>query len=175
MIEIDLRYPIGKFIRPETYTREMVNEWIADIEALPNNLKSVVGPLNNHQLDTPYREGGWTVRQVVHHYADSHMNAFGRLKLTLTEEKPTIKPYKEALWAEQPDGRMPIESSLQILDGLHHRWVTLLKSVSDEDMHKAFIHPETGREVKLQEFIGIYSWHSRHHVAQVVALKEREF
>lgn len=175
MTEADLKYPIGKFIRPEVYTRDMVNEWIAVIEALPRNLKTVVGPLNNDQLDTPYREGGWTVRQVVHHYADSHMNAFARIKLALTEDKPVIKPYKEALWAELPDGKMPIESSLEILNGLHFRWVELMNSLSDADLQRVFVHPEQGREVKLQEFIGIYAWHSRHHVAQIMALKEREF
>lgn len=175
MTETDLRYPIGKFIRPAVYTHELVNEWVTDIAALPQNLKRVVEPLTNAQLDTPYREGGWTVRQVVHHYADSHMNAFIRLKLALTEDKPTIKPYAEALWAELPDGKMSIDSSLKILEGLHERWTTLLNSLSDADLQKVFIHPESKREFKLQEFIGMYSWHSRHHVAQIVALGERHF
>lgn len=174
MTETDLKYPIGKFIRPEQYTREMVNGWITDIAALPKNLKQVVEPLSNAQLDTPYREGGWTVRQVVHHYADSHMNAFTRLKLTLTEDKPIIKPYAEAMWAELPDGKMPVSASIKILEGLHERWTTLLNSLSDDDLHKVFIHPENKREYQLQEFIGIYSWHSRHHVAQILALLERE-
>lgn len=174
MTETDLKYPIGKFIRPEQYTREMVNDWIADIAALPQNLKRVVEPLSDAQLNTPYREGGWTVRQVVHHYADSHMNAFGRLKLALTEDSPTVKPYAEALWVELPDGKMPIAPSIRILEGLHDRWTKLLNSLADADLQKVFIHPENKREFKLQEFIGIYSWHSRHHVAQVAALLQRE-
>lgn len=163
-----LRYPIGKFDKPERITLETVNRWIDEIEHLPHLLRKVVHDLTEKQLDTPYRPGGWTIRQVVHHLPDSHMNSYIRFRLTLTEDKPTIKPYYEDRWAELQDAKYGnIEISLILLEAIHIRWAMLLRSLKLDQLHKSFIHPETGDEVRLDENIGIYAWHGRHHLAHI--------
>ncbi len=169
----NLKYPIGKFKKTSTITQTLLSEWITHIETFPNRLKHEVTHLTDEQLDTPYRPEGWTIRQVVHHCADSHMNAFIRFKLALTEEQPTVKPYLEARWAELKDSKLPIEPSLQILTGLHARWTTLLRSLTDTDLAKTFIHPEHNKIFRLDEIIALYAWHSNHHLAHITTLKER--
>jgi hypothetical protein len=170
----DLRYPIGQFRyegEPDQHRRE---RWIEEIAATPANLRAVVAGLAPHQLDTPYRDGGWTVRQVVHHLPDSHLNAYTRIKLALTEDMPVIKPYQEARWAELPDGRAaPIELSLNLLESLHHRWVLLLRQLTPADFRRQFVHPEHGRPIELQETLALYAWHGRHHVAHIASLRRR--
>ncbi|MGD0156873.1 MAG: YfiT family bacillithiol transferase [Terracidiphilus sp.] len=168
----DPRYPIGKFRPPAENTPAVRAAHIETLRQLPTRLRAAVSGLNDAQLDTPYREGGWTVRQVVHHFADSHANSYIRFKLALTEDWPTIKPYDEAAWARTPDSLMPIEPSLQFVDGLHARLVTLLQSMSEEDFQRGFTHPERGR-VTLANNLAIYDWHSRHHVAHITSLRER--
>jgi uncharacterized damage-inducible protein DinB len=169
----ELKYPIGKFVKPDFYTPEILNQYILDIELFPSRLRSEVEQLTDEQLDTPYRPDGWTIRQVVHHCADSHMNSFTRFKLALTEEKPTIKPYFEDRWAELADSKnMPIEPALNILDGLHQRWVVLLKSLTKEDLERRFVHPEHGKELKLDGTLGLYAWHGHHHLAHITNLKK---
>ncbi len=171
----ELKYPIGKFNKPETITRDILAKWVSVIAAFPAKLKDEVNHLANEQLDTQYRPDGWTVRQVVHHCADSHMNSFTRFKLTLTEVKPTIKPYWEDRWAELTDGKtMPIEHSLILLDGLHARWTGLLNSLTEQDLDRKFIHPEDGREIPLNENVGVYAWHCEHHLAHITELKKRK-
>lgn len=169
---MDERYPIGKFQFPMEITQSVSNDWITEIEILPGLLKDAVKKLTDEQLDTPYRTGGWSVRQVVHHLADSHMNAYIRLKLALTEEKPLVKTYDETKWAELNDYQLPIESSLFLLEGLHHRWVNLLRSLSQSDLEKSFIHPELG-EVSVGKNIGLYAWHGKHHLAHITSLNNR--
>ncbi len=169
----DLRYPIGKFLMPEPITPEIHEGWIRDISEAPALLRKEVAGFSNERLETRYRPDGWTVRQVVHHLADSHMNAFIRFKLALTEDIPTVKTYEEALWAELPDARTrPPEDSLHLLESLHRRWECLLQSMSQQDFQKAFRHPEMGL-VKLERSLGIYAWHGRHHTAQIRSLSSR--
>ncbi len=169
----DLRYPIGKFHREENLSESRRREMIAFIAETPQKLREAVQNLTNEQLNTPYRPGGWTVKQLVHHVADSHMNAYCRFKLTLTEEKPTIKPYEEGLWAELNDTReTAIEVSLTLLEALHIRWVSLLQSMSDADFKRLLVHPQSG-EQPLERMLGLYAWHGPHHVAHVTALRER--
>lgn len=171
---MDVRYPIGKFDVNGEITGEQRARWMEDIEALPHHLQEAVSGLTEDQLNTPYRDGGWTVRQVVHHYADSHMNSFMRFKLALTEENPAIKPYAEADWAELADSRQaPIEWSLSLVKALHARWMILLRSLSSDDFQKTFYHPESKKVYSLDLTLGIYAWHSKHHVAQIKALRER--
>jgi uncharacterized damage-inducible protein DinB len=169
----DLRYPLGRYRpAPEIGERERL-AWIAELEMLPNSLRNAVGGLSNDQLDTPYRPGGWTVRQVVHHLPDSHLNSYTRFRMALTEQNPIIKPYAEAAWAELPDAKAaPIEPSLSLLDGMHRRWVMLLRALSDDDFRRTFQHPEHG-QITLDWTLGLYAWHSRHHVAQILALRKR--
>ncbi len=171
----DLRFPIGKFSwdgpLPDAQQRESL---IAEIEVLPGQLRSAVQGLSPEQLDTPYRDGGWNVRQVVHHVPDSHMNAFIRFKMALTEENPTIKPYDQAAWAEVVDVRLtPIEVSLVLLDSLHSRWVRLLRGMKAEEWSRSFVHPDIG-VVPLGKNLGLYAWHGRHHVAHVTGLRKRK-
>jgi hypothetical protein len=166
------RYPIGRFSFDGDITSHIIEGWISDIENLPKWLKEAIIDLENMQLDTPYRSGGWTVRQVVHHLADSHLNAYVRFKLALTEDKPVIKPYDEGKWAELPDSRLPIHVSLNLLESLHIRLVTLLRSLSPSDLEKTFIHPESG-EVTVGKNIGIYAWHGKHHLAHITSLRNR--
>jgi len=169
----ELSYPIGKYKKPEIFTREILAKAISAIENFPNKIKAETENLSGEQLDTPYRPGGWTIRQVVHHCADSHMNAFIRLKLALTENTPTIKPYAEALWAELPDGKtLSLHSSLLILEGLHERWCIVLNNMSEKEFEHSFIHPEKGKELSLYESTGMYAWHCNHHLAHITALKK---
>ncbi len=170
----DLRYPIGKFKwEGQTTDEQRRRRFIEDIEAAPARVRDAVKGLSDQQLDTPYRPGGWTVRQVVHHVPDSHMNAYIRFKLALTEENPTIKPYEEARWAELTDGRIaPVEISLMLLDSLHHRWVLLLRSLTLAEWLRTFKHPELG-PMTLDKTVALYAWHGRHHVAHITALRER--
>jgi hypothetical protein len=170
----DLSYPIGKFHFEGLLTEEQKKKCIDDIALLPANLRSVVSGLPDARLDTPYRPGGWTVRQVVHHVPDSHMNAYIRFKLALTEGEPTIKPYEQQLWAELPDTKStPVEVSLNLLDTLHDRWVRLLRALKTDDWQRTFRHPELGL-VGLDKNLALYAWHGRHHVAHITSLRKRE-
>ena len=169
----DLRYPVGRFDMQEEVTPERRREWIEQVAEAPTRLREAVAGLDDRQLDTPYREGGWTVRQVLHHLADSHINAYVRMKLALTEDSPAVKTYDEARWAELADSRdTPPEVSLALLDALHRRWLILLRSLADADWAKTFRHPEWG-EPSLERTLGLYAWHGRHHVAHVTRLRER--
>ena len=165
----DLRYPIGRFNPAAGRSRE---EQIDTLRLLPAMLHRAVSGLDDAQLDTPYREGGWTIRQLVHHIADSHANSYIRIKLALTEDSPTIKTYDEAAWANLPDSRMPIDVSLVFTDAVHARLVNLLESMTDADYEKTFRHPERGT-VTLANNLAIYDWHSRHHTAHITRLRER--
>jgi len=170
----DLRYPIGEFAPPETRTPDQVAQWIDEIAALPAALRRTVTPLTPNQLDTPYRPGGWTVRQVVHHVPDSHLNSLIRFKWALTEDRPTIKTYDEKGWAALPDYRVvPIAHSLDLLETLHVRWVGLLRSLSWSQLQREFAHPESGPS-SLAGTVGAYAWHGRHHLAHIERLIERE-
>ncbi len=169
----DPRYPIGKY-EVQPFSEKQWEEWLIDIKNLPQHMENAVLNLDEAQLDTPYRDGGWTVKQVVHHVADSHMNAYIRFKLGLTEDNPTIKPYDEAAWAEMADTKnLPINISLTILHAVHTRWNEVLKNMSREDLDRTVFHPESKKQFTLWEFLGLYSWHSRHHVAHVTSLRER--
>ena len=169
-----LRYPIGTFQKPTEITPDMLLDWITDIENLPLLLREAVEGLTEQQLSLPYRPEGWTVRQTVNHLADSHANAFIRFKLALTEKTPTIKPYEEQLWAELEDGKSaPIEWSLTMLEVMHKRWIMLLKSMTDEQFSRQFIHPETKHLNTLRTVTGMYSWHGRHHTAHIAELRKR--
>lgn len=171
---MDLRYPAGKYEWKVALTPTERDEAIAEVAALPKTVRDVVSGLSPQQMDTQYRPGGWTVRQVVHHLPDSHMNAYIRFKLALTEDEPTIKPYDEALWANLADSReTPVEVSLAMLDALHQRWVILLRSMRPEDFSRRLRHPERGIET-LDGKLGEYAWHGRHHVAHITSLRERE-
>lgn len=165
-----LKYPIGKAKIPETITDKDIQKWIGLLDSFPRKLRLITQKLSDDQLNTPYREGGWTVRQVVHHVVDSHYNSYIRFKWTLTEEKPVIKAYFEDRWAELPDYKAPIELSLKALESLHAKWVYLLNRLSKEDLQRVFIHPETNEEVSLEKNIGIYAWHSMHHYAHIANL-----
>lgn len=168
-----LRYPIGTFETIAAVANDQREAWIQDIGLLPGQLRQAIERLNDEQLDTAYRPGGWTVRQVVHHVADSHMNAFIRLKLALTEEVPTIKPYEEGLWAELGDSRtLAPEVSLRLLDSLHERWTVLFRSLSESDWSRAYRHPQSGI-VDLVNMAGSYAWHGKHHTAHITSLRER--
>lgn len=172
-VEPDLRYPIGKNDRKTVLTPAERHTAIDALAAAPRLLRDAVSGLTDTQLDTPYRPGGWTVRQLVHHVADSHMNAYIRFRLALTEENPIIKPYEEAKWAELADARtLPIDVSLTLLDAMHERLVTLLRGTTDDAFQRTLSHPENG-PMTVDTLLGIYSWHGRHHVAHVTALKER--
>lgn len=170
-----LKYPIGKFVRgTRAATPQRRAECFGVIERFPVELRATLQGLSGLQQDTPYRPGGWTVRQLVHHIADSHGQTLHRFKLALTEDKPVIKPYKEALWAEHVDARsMPMEPSLGIIEGTHARWATLMRGMSVAEFERAFVHPEQRREIALDEALELYVWHSRHHLRHITALKER--
>jgi hypothetical protein len=169
----DLRYPIGKFHYDGPLTEEQKNRSLGDMASAPVTLRSVVTGLSETQLDTPYRPGGWTVRQVVHHVPDSHMNAYIRFKLALTEDEPTIKPYEQQLWADLGDTKStPIEVSLTLVDSLHERWVQLLRSFTATDWKRTFRHPELGI-VSLERNLALYAWHGKHHVAHITELRKR--
>jgi uncharacterized damage-inducible protein DinB len=171
--DVSLRYPIGGFKRAESFTPRERSAAIAGIGQLPRNLRSAVAPLSDEQLETPYRPGGWTVRQLVHHVADSHMNAYSRVRLALTEDWPTIFAYQENRWAELEDARAEaVSTSLDLLDGLHVRWVRLFSSLDEQDWKRGFTHPENGRQ-SVEQAVILYDWHGRHHTAHVTQLSER--
>lgn len=163
----DPRYPIGRFSPPGAYAAEETAAWIGEIAILPTHLREAVKGLDEAALDTPYREGGWTVRHVVHHLPDSHLNAYVRFKLALTEESPTIRPYDEAAWARLPDAAGAVELSLDLLEALHRRWVALLETMDEAAFRRAFVHPEHGRTMTLHATLALYAWHGRHHLAHV--------
>lgn len=170
-----LKYPIGKFEMPTKITDEILSKWISDISNFPVKLIGEVKHLNNEQLDTQYRPDGWTIRQVVHHCADSHMSALMRLKLALTEDQPTIKPYNEDRWAELSDCKnMPIDPSLRMIQGIHDRWTVLLNHLTNEDLGRTFIHPEHQKTFRIDENIGLYAWHCNHHLAHITETKKRD-
>ena len=166
----DLQYPIGQFTWPDTTTAEQRQTWIREIARTPQELRAAVAALTPEQIDTSYRPGGWTARQVAHHVPDSHMNAFIRFKLGLTENQPTIKPYDEARWAQLADAALPVEPSLDLLEALHLRWVGLLESMSERDFQRTFVHPESGAW-RLDQYLAQYAWHGRHHVAHIRSIK----
>ncbi len=169
----DLRYPIGPFKFEESVSAGARPHLIDQIAETPAKLRLAVEDLSPEQLDTPYRPGGWTVRQVVHHLPDSHLNSYVRFRLAVTEDEPTIRPYHEDLWAELEDARTaPVDVSLALLEALHHRWVLFLRSLTDADYHRSFKHPELGL-VPLDKNLALYAWHGRHHVAQITSLCER--
>ena len=171
--EIDPRYPVGQFKRPKKITPHERMAAIATLAELPARLTEALEGLDREQLDTPYRDGGWTVRQVVHHVPDSHLNSYVRFKLALTEDEPTIKTYAEDRWAELADTRAtPVEVSLTLLDSLHDRWVRLLRSLTPEEWKRTFRHPELGT-MTLEKTLALYAWHGRHHVAHITDLRKR--
>ena len=167
----DPRFPIGPFEAPTDPTPASIEAGIARIAAQPAALRAAVAGLDDAQLDTPYREGGWTVRQVVHHLPDSHMNSYVRIKLALTEDVPTIRPYDEAAWGELPDARGPIGPSLDLLEALHTRWVPVLASLGPDELARRFRHPEMGATLDLATQVALYAWHGDHHVAHVTSLR----
>ncbi len=169
-----LKYPIGQFKAPDNVTEADLENYISDIEIFPAKLKALVSEFTESQLDTAYREKGWTVKQVIHHVADSHINAYIRFKLALTEDMPAIKPYFEDKWAELGDYKStPADISLALIDFLHKRWVNLLRAMNKKDFEKTFFHPEHGKEFYLYEVTGFYSWHGKHHYAHINELKKR--
>jgi hypothetical protein len=170
----DPRYPIGKFDRNIIVTKELRNDCIKTIESLPALLRKEVENLSQQQLDTPYRNGGWTVRQLVHHIPDSHINSYVRFKLALTEDNPKIKTYQEHLWAELPDTfNTPVEVSLNLLEGVHTRWTNLLRSITEGQFEKTIQHPEWG-EISLDTMLALYDWHSKHHLTHITELKKKK-
>ena len=169
----DLRFPIGKFSYAGPPNGEQKQRFIDGIAQTPANLRTAVKGLSNEQLDTPYRPEGWSVRQLVHHVPDSHLNSYIRFKLALTEDEPTIKPYAEDRWAELADSQAtPIEVSLTLLESLHDRWVTLLRSLTPEQWHRSFRHPDLG-PMNLEKTLALYAWHGKHHVAHITELRKR--
>lgn len=173
MLSSDLRYPVGKY-EPRPFSEEQKDAWIADIRFLPQALEQAVHNLDEQQLQTPYREGGWTIHQLVHHVADSHMNAYIRFKLGYSEDNPTIKPYEEKAWAEMKDVKvLPVNVSLTLLHALHQRWYEFLTSFDTEDWKRTVFHPEQKKEMTLWHLLGLYAWHGRHHVAHITALRDK--
>lgn len=168
----DLRYPIGAFAVDPDATSEKIRGWIDRIAAQPAALRGAVAGLDDSRLDTPYRPEGWTVRQLVHHVADSHMNAYTRTKLALTEDNPRIKTYLEKMWAELPDSRLPITGSLALLEALHERWTVTLRAAPEADLRRPVEHPDLG-QLELQQLLQLYAWHGDHHVAHITALRQR--
>lgn len=163
-----LRYPVGRFVAPESFSNQLRDECIAVIDAFPARLRAATEDLSDSQLDTPYRPGGWTIRQVIHHCGDSHMNALIRFKVALTEDFPTIKPYQEALCAELADYKLtPARVSLQLLDSVHTRWTILLRAMGTDDWNRGYVHPEMNRACALSEAVALYAWHCRHHLGHV--------
>jgi len=172
MTDEKLRYPIGKFIVPEVYTEDNIAQWKNDIKVLPGLITQAVAGLTDEQLETPYRPDGWTIRQVVHHVADSHLNSIIRFKWAMTEDNPTIKAYHEDLWAKLGDYKLPLEPSLKMLEGIHARLTALFESFTDADWNRTFIHPESGATILLKRNLALYSWHGRHHLAHIEQAKQ---
>lgn len=158
-----LRYPIGRFSPKDTYSTEELQHFISQIEKLPPEVEKIINTLTIKQLDTPYRDGGWTARQVAHHLADSHMNAYIRTKWSLTEETPTIKVYAEKAWAETPETKLDPVISIELLKALHIKWTALLKRIDPLDLGRAFIHPDTNKVVRIDRLVALYAWHGEHH------------
>jgi hypothetical protein len=172
--QTDLRYPVGKY-EPRPYSEELKEHWLADIRFLPNAIENAVHNLDEQQLQTPYREGGWTVHQLVHHIADSHMNAYMRLRLGLTENNPTIKPYDQDAWALLNDVKiLPINVSLTLLHALHQRLFAMLKDLSESEWERTGFHPDHKKKISLWELLGMYAWHGKHHVAHIKNLREKK-
>ena len=170
----DARYPIGQFDRRDTLTATERKTMIDQIAVAPERLRAAVASLDATQLDTTYRDGGWTLRQVAHHIPDSHLNGYTRLKLALTEENPTVRAYDESQWAKLSDVRdTPVETSLALLESLHDRWVRLLRSLTEKDFKRTFRHPEHNGTMTIDSLLGLYSWHGRHHVAHITSTRER--
>ncbi len=168
-----LRYPIGEFISPENPDQGMIDSFLTTIEKHPARLRLAVAGLNDSQLDTAYRQDGWTVRQVVHHLADSHMNSYCRFKLTVTESKPVIKPYLEEFWAVTEDGKnAPVWMSLNLLDALHHRWILFLRSLTPDQLERTYFHPQNNKFFDLKVALALYAWHCDHHLAHITELKK---
>lgn len=173
-LDESLRYPLGRFAAPERITREEREQAMGVLAELPSDLRNAVRGLDVAQLETPYREGGWTVQQLVHHLADSHTNALVRVKLALTETDPVIKPYDQAAWARLHDARSPIEWSLELLEALHARWVFLLQGLTEGEWARPYVHPEDGGRTSVELATLRYAWHSRHHAAHILRLRQRE-
>jgi uncharacterized damage-inducible protein DinB len=170
----DPRYPVGPFQRRDELSADERRTMLDEIAATPARMREAIAGLSNEQLDTPYREGGWTVRQVVHHVPDSHLNAYIRLKLALTESEPVIRPYDESTWAELPDSRdTPIDVSLSLLESLHARWITLFRSMQPEDFRRTLRHPEHDGVLTVDWLVAMYAWHGRHHTSHITSLRER--
>jgi len=173
MIETNIRYPIGEYIS-QPYSDALKEEWLGDIKFLPHLLENAIQNLDEQQLQTPYREGGWTVHQLIHHIADSHINAYCRFKLGYTEGNPTIKPYEEKAWAETTDVQnLPVNISITLLFSLHYRWYEFLKHFAEVDWQKTVFHPEHKKQFTLWHLLGMYAWHGKHHVAHITCLRER--
>lgn len=170
-----LKYPIGKFKLPESIDSASIRDAIETLKCFPSLIFTAVSPLSPEQLDTPYRPGGWTVRQLIHHCADSHMNAFVRFKLALTEKNPTIKAYDEAAWAEMSDYELSVETALGLIKGIHAKWTSILENMEDADFSRTYFHPEKQRSQPLSEVTLMYAWHSEHHLAHVQHLVLRNF
>lgn len=168
---MDPRYPIGKY-EPQPYSEKQKENWINDIKFLPQSIENALQNLDEAQQNTPYREGGWTVKHLVHHIADSHMNAYIRFKLGLTEINPVIKPYEEGLWAQLSDSELPTNLSVTLLHAMHTRWYHLLTKIKTEEWNRTIFHPAQQKEITLWNLLGTYSWHSRHHTAHITKLRE---
>ena len=169
----DQRYPIGSHT-PQPFSHRQKEAWLLDIKFLPGEMEIAVQNLDEAQLQTPYRDGGWTVHQLVHHVADSHMNAYMRFRLGLTEDNPTIKPYDENKWAQLNDVKtLPINVSLTLLHALHQRWFNTIKELGESDWERTVVHPEHGRKMSLWHLLGMYAWHGKHHLTHITALRER--
>jgi hypothetical protein len=169
---MDPRYPIGKY-EPQAFSEAQKESWLADIKFLPQLLESTIQNLDEAQLNTPYRDGGWKVTQLIHHVADSHLNAYCRFKLGLTENNPTIRTYEEKLWAELADVEaVPVNVSLTLLHALHTRWYAAIRNLKDEEWNRTVLHPEQNRTLTLWHLLGMYAWHGRHHVAHITTLRE---
>jgi hypothetical protein len=171
---MDPRYPIGKY-EPQPFSEKQKMEWLNEIKFLPQTLENSIHNLDEAQLNTPYREGGWKVKQLIHHVADSHLNAYCRFKLGLTEENPTIRTYEEKLWAELNDiETVPINVSLTLLHALHARWYATIKDLKDEDWNRTVLHPAHNKTFTLWHLLGMYAWHGKHHVAHVTTLRDNK-
>jgi hypothetical protein len=169
-----LRYPIGRYQTPEMFTAELRQKWMAELQALPSWMDACIENLDEQQLHIPYREGGWTIQQVVHHLADSHMNAYIRLKLALTEDNPTVKPYDEQAWAELADVQVvPVNISVTLLHAIHRRIVALLHAMPEADWQRTYYHPDHKRNFPVWELVALYAWHGRHHMEHIRGLRER--
>lgn len=174
-LEESYRYPIGRFKPAGAFTPQNRMAWIGSIRSIPLLLDYCIENMDEEQLLAPYREGGWNTIQVIHHIADSHMNAYIRMKLALTEDSPVIKPYDENLWAELPDVfEVPLNVSVTLIHALHRRWTALMDALTDQDWNKSYIHPADGKEIPLWQMINLYSWHGKHHAEQILALRKRK-